>query len=261
MVLWALLGRWAADLRPASRAGRGRRGSRSRVAAGRRGRCWRWPRCSPWRRSSSGRRRGWPRWPAASAISSISPASPTTPFHLVNFVAPGLFHRSALWRPIVWDPFHTSPEEMSGLYRAGAAVPGRLAMVPRIPPRRGRPAPDDPGPGHVVPEPGSLRAGIPRPDRAARLLVLPGPVAMEPGDVPGAGDPGGQGVRPLARSGPGRVARCDGSSSSPSLWVGVVLGLIELAVRSTAETGLAPGRGVVRSRLSRRCRGTAIPAC
>ncbi len=34
-----------------------------------------------------------------------------TPFHLVNFVAPGLFHRSTLWRPLVWDPFHTSPEE------------------------------------------------------------------------------------------------------------------------------------------------------
>jgi len=34
-----------------------------------------------------------------------------TPFHLVNLVAPGLFHRSTLWRPLVWDPFHTSPEE------------------------------------------------------------------------------------------------------------------------------------------------------
>ncbi len=34
-----------------------------------------------------------------------------TPFHLVNFIAPGLFHRSPLWRPVVWDPFHTSPEE------------------------------------------------------------------------------------------------------------------------------------------------------
>ncbi len=34
-----------------------------------------------------------------------------TPFHLVNFVAPGFFHRSPLWRPLVWDPFHTSPEE------------------------------------------------------------------------------------------------------------------------------------------------------
>jgi hypothetical protein len=35
----------------------------------------------------------------------------STPFHLVNYVAPGLFHRSTLWRPLVWDPFHTSPEE------------------------------------------------------------------------------------------------------------------------------------------------------
>ncbi len=35
-----------------------------------------------------------------------------TPFHLVGYVAPGLFHRSPLWRPLVWDPFHTSPEEL-----------------------------------------------------------------------------------------------------------------------------------------------------
>jgi hypothetical protein len=35
----------------------------------------------------------------------------STPFHLVNYVAPGLFHRSPFWRPLVWDPFHTSPEE------------------------------------------------------------------------------------------------------------------------------------------------------
>jgi hypothetical protein len=37
-----------------------------------------------------------------------------TPFHLVNYIAPGLFHRSPLWRPLVWDPFHTSPEELLG---------------------------------------------------------------------------------------------------------------------------------------------------
>jgi hypothetical protein len=36
-------------------------------------------------------------------------ASP--PFHLVNYVAPGLFHRSPLWRPLIWDPFHAMPEE------------------------------------------------------------------------------------------------------------------------------------------------------
>jgi hypothetical protein len=35
-----------------------------------------------------------------------------TPLHLVSLVDPGLFHRSSLWRPLVWDPFHTSPEEM-----------------------------------------------------------------------------------------------------------------------------------------------------
>jgi hypothetical protein len=35
-----------------------------------------------------------------------------TPIHLVSFAAPGLFHRSPLWRPVAWDPFHTSPEEL-----------------------------------------------------------------------------------------------------------------------------------------------------
>jgi hypothetical protein len=37
-----------------------------------------------------------------------------TPVHLVNYVAPGLFHRSPLWRPLAWDTFHTSPEELLG---------------------------------------------------------------------------------------------------------------------------------------------------
>jgi hypothetical protein len=35
----------------------------------------------------------------------------STPLHLVSYVAPGLFQRSPLWRPIAWDPFRTSPEE------------------------------------------------------------------------------------------------------------------------------------------------------
>lgn len=34
-----------------------------------------------------------------------------TPIHLVSYLTPGLFHQSPLWRPIAWDPFHTSPEE------------------------------------------------------------------------------------------------------------------------------------------------------
>jgi hypothetical protein len=52
----------------------------------------------------------------------------STPFHLVNYVAPGFFHRSPLWRPLVWDPFHTSPEEQLAyiglvpLFLAGMAM-------------------------------------------------------------------------------------------------------------------------------------------
>jgi hypothetical protein len=52
----------------------------------------------------------------------------STPFHLVNYVAPGLFHRSPYWRPLVWDPFHTSPEEqlvyigLVPLFLAGLAM-------------------------------------------------------------------------------------------------------------------------------------------
>ncbi len=52
----------------------------------------------------------------------------STPFHLVNLVAPGFFHRSPLWRPLVWDPFHTSPEEQLAyiglvpLFLAGMAL-------------------------------------------------------------------------------------------------------------------------------------------
>ena len=36
---------------------------------------------------------------------------PSPPTHYVNLVAPGLFRLSALWRPIVWDPFRAMPEE------------------------------------------------------------------------------------------------------------------------------------------------------
>jgi hypothetical protein len=36
-------------------------------------------------------------------------ASP--PVHLVSYVAPGLFHRSPLWRPLAWDALHAMPEE------------------------------------------------------------------------------------------------------------------------------------------------------
>ena len=34
-----------------------------------------------------------------------------TPFHLGSYLLPTLFHVNPLWRPVAWDPFHTSPEE------------------------------------------------------------------------------------------------------------------------------------------------------
>lgn len=34
-----------------------------------------------------------------------------SPIHLVSYFAPRLFQDSPLWRPVAWDPFHTSPEE------------------------------------------------------------------------------------------------------------------------------------------------------
>jgi hypothetical protein len=51
-----------------------------------------------------------------------------TPLHLVSYVAPRLFRASPLWRPLAWDPFHTSPEEYLGyvglvpLFLAAGAV-------------------------------------------------------------------------------------------------------------------------------------------
>lgn len=48
-----------------------------------------------------------------------------SPVHLVTFLTPGLFEISPLWRPVVWDPFHTSPEEYLGFV---GVVPLFLAL-------------------------------------------------------------------------------------------------------------------------------------
>jgi len=51
-----------------------------------------------------------------------------SPLHLVSYLAPGLFHRSPLWRPLAWDVFHTAPEEhlayigLVPLFLAGVAI-------------------------------------------------------------------------------------------------------------------------------------------
>ncbi len=58
----------------------------------------------------------------------------TTPFHIASYVVPGLFHRSPLWRSIVWDPFHAIPEESLGyvgLVPLFLAVGVVLRKVPR----------------------------------------------------------------------------------------------------------------------------------
>ena len=48
----------------------------------------------------------------------------STPFHLVNFVAPGLFHRSPLWRPLGMGPVSYLARGASRLHRAGSALSG-----------------------------------------------------------------------------------------------------------------------------------------
>lgn len=54
-----------------------------------------------------------------------------SPMHLVTFLAPGLFERSPLWRPIVWDPFHTSPEEYLGYVGLAPLFLAALAVTRR----------------------------------------------------------------------------------------------------------------------------------
>ena len=58
----------------------------------------------------------WPTWRLAGAADSqrtyaYLSAFPASPVHLVNYVAPRLFHGSPLWRSFAWDPFHAMPEE------------------------------------------------------------------------------------------------------------------------------------------------------
>ena len=170
-------------------ASRGRLSHARRVArrAGARAGRFRWP------RSSSCRQRGWPSWPAASANFEYLSGFASPPFHLVNYVAPGLFHRSPLWRPLVWDPFHAMPEEH--LTYVGL-VPLFLACMTVV-----RECRRDPNvrllvvslPGHSVIESRAIRAGLSLLDHASRFLVLQGPVALERGHGAGAGSPGGEG--------------------------------------------------------------------
>ena len=123
----------------------------------------------------------------------------------------GLFHRSPLWRPLVWDPFHTSPEEhlaYIGLVPLFLAV---MAMVREWRRDAGRPAADDPFHRDACLEPWALRPGVSAVDHAAGFLVLSSSLALEPGHGAGAGVAGGQGIRSLAGMAAVRAARCGGS--------------------------------------------------
>ena len=120
-----------------------------------------------------------------------------TPLHLVNFVAPGLFHRSPAWRPIAWDPFHTSPEECLAYI---GLVPLFLAVMVMMREFRRDPAVRLLSGLALVTMFLSLGPYVP----GFRFLIgVPGfsffrAPALGPGDFAGAGDPGGQGVRPMA---------------------------------------------------------------
>ncbi len=58
----------------------------------------------------------WPTWQLARLAESqrdfdYLSAFASPPLHLISYVAPNLFHESALWRSIVWTPLHAMPEE------------------------------------------------------------------------------------------------------------------------------------------------------
>ena len=158
-----------------------------------------------------------------------------TPFHLVNYVAPGLFHRSPTWRPLVWDPFHAMPEE--SLTYIGL-VPLFLAVMTVMREFRRDPAvrlltilalvtlilglgPYVPGFRALITCRASRSSGL----RRAGAWPRPWRWRSSRGRASTAGPSG---------RGPG--ARSDGSSDLAVVWIVVVLGLVELAVLSTERT-------------------------
>ena len=121
-----------------------------------------------------------------------------TPWHLVNYIAPGLFHRSPLWRRLVWNPFQTSPEEQLGYI---GLVPLFLAiLVVWHEFRRDRSV-------RIL----AVLAGVtlilslgPYVPGFRLLIKAPGfsffrAPALEPGDRSGPVDPGGKGAGSLPR--------------------------------------------------------------
>jgi hypothetical protein len=159
-----------------------------------------------------------------------------TPVHLANLVAPGLFHRSTAWRPILWDPLHTSPEEclvyiglvplflavlaMVKEFRRDAAV--RLLTILALVTLYLSLGPYVPGFRVLIELPGFSFFRAPSRWSLATSLAL----AILAGK---AFDRWREWPRP------GRWIRC--LVVVAALWIAAALGLVELAVRGTAETG------------------------
>ena len=179
-----------------------------------------------------------------------------TPLHLVTFLAPGLFQRSPLWRPLVWDPFHTSPEEYLGLRRPRPPVPGARGDRDGV---RGRRRPCGRWRSSAVvdaaAQPRARTSRASGPDPAARLLVLPGPGAVGLATSLALCLPGGDGFDGFAAwPRPGR--RSLGSRSrrprpSPAL----VVAADRAGAGEHRAAGLAGGRLGLRPRASTRSPG------
>ena len=167
-----------------------------------------------------------------------------TPFHLVSYVAPGLFHYAPSWRPLVWDPFITSPEEHLAYV---GLVPLFLAITAMLRERKG-----DAGVRAltllaVVSLILSLGPNVPG---FATLIKIPGfsffraparwglPVSLALALLAGKGFDGWARRRHHARSIAGFVLLA-------SLWIGAILGAIELslAVPGGSDTAAVLRRG------------------
>jgi hypothetical protein len=161
-----------------------------------------------------------------------------TPFHLVSYVAPGLFHYDPAWRPLVWDPFITSPEEHLAYI---GIVPLFLALTAMIRDRKGDAAvralgfvavvslilslgPNVPGFGLLIEVPGFSFF------RAPARWALPGSLALAL--LAGKGFDGWP-----SRHRPGRSITV--FVVLATLWIVGILALIELSLATPARSDTA----------------------
>ena len=173
------------------------------------------------------------------------PARFRVPIRLcLDAVPPGQFRRAravpsfAAVAALVWDPFHTSPEEQLAYIGLVPLFLAGMAMLREWRRDRRGAAAGDPFHRDACLESGPVCAGVPALDQAAWLLFLPSSVALDPGHVPRAGLAGGKGFDGWAEwPRPGRSLRR--FSLAALFWVVAMVGLIELALSEYREPGLA----------------------